>query len=42
MKKDLLLITSHCSTSEKKHTLLNLLKSLQNFRNNYDILVTSH
>ena len=42
MKKDLLLITSHCSTPEKKHTLLNLLKSLQNFRNNYDILVTSH
>lgn len=42
MKKDLLLITSHCSTPEKKHTLLNLLKSLQNYRNKFDILVASH
>jgi hypothetical protein len=42
MKKDLLLITSHCSTPEKKHILLNLLKSLQGFRKKFDILVTSH
>jgi len=42
MKKDLIILTTHCSNPNKKETLLNLLKSLQKFRDKFDILVTSH
>lgn len=42
MKKELILITTYCPTTEKKETLINLLKSIQKFRDEYDILVASH
>lgn len=41
-KKDLILITSYCPTNEKKEILLTLLKGLQKYRNEYDILLCSH
>jgi hypothetical protein len=41
-KKDLILITSYCPTNEKKEILLTLLKGLQKYRNEYDILLSSH
>ena len=42
MKKDLILITAYCDTKEKKDILYNFLKSIQNFRDRYAILLTSH
>jgi hypothetical protein len=42
MNKELILITSYCNTKEKKETLLSLLKNLQNFRDDYSILLCSH
>lgn len=42
MNKELILITSYCNTKEKKETLLSLLKSIQNFRDDYSILLCSH
>lgn len=41
-EKELILILSYCNTKEKKKTLFEFLESLQNFRDKYDILVTSH
>lgn len=40
--KELILITTYCPTTEKKEILIDLLKSIQKFRNDYDILVASH
>ena len=40
--KDLILITSYCPDSEKKEMLFEFLKSLQKFRNEYDIFLSSH
>jgi hypothetical protein len=42
MKKNLIIITSHCDTKEKKEILLTLLQDLQNFKSKFDILLTSH
>jgi hypothetical protein len=42
MKKSLILITSYCNTKEKKVVLLNLLKDLEKFRENFDILLATH
>jgi hypothetical protein len=42
MSKDLILVTAYCPTSEKKEVLHDFLKSLQKFREEYDILVSSH
>lgn len=41
-KKELILILAYCNTKEKKKTLFEFLDSLQKFRNDYDILVSSH
>lgn len=41
-KKELILITAHCPTNEKKEILLKLLKSLEKYRDKYSILVASH
>jgi len=40
--KDLILILAYCPTPEKKEVLYSFLVSIQKFRNNYDILVSSH
>jgi len=40
--KELILILSYCPTKEKKEVLFEFLKSLQKFRDEYDILVASH
>lgn len=42
MEKELIIITSYCNTKEKKDVLLHFLKSLQNFRNEFSVLLTSH
>jgi hypothetical protein len=42
MKKDLIIVTTHCNTQTKKELLLRLLMQLQKFRDNFDILVSSH
>jgi len=42
MQKELIIITSHCNTTKKKEILLKLLISLQSYRVNFDILVSSH
>lgn len=42
MDKELMLVTSYCDTTEKKEILLECLKSLQPFRNDYSIFLTSH
>lgn len=41
-KKELILVTAYCPTKEKKEVLLNFLKSVQPFRNQYSILLASH
>lgn len=42
MKKDLILITAYCNTTQKKETLYNFLKSIQKYRDKYDVLLASH
>jgi hypothetical protein len=42
MKKDLIIITSFCDNKEKKQTLYHFLDSLQVFRDQYDIMLSSH
>jgi len=41
-KKELIIILSYCNDKDKKQSLYECLKSLQNFRDDYDILVASH
>src|SRR6056300_1578465 len=40
--KDLILITSYCPNTERKEKLFEFLKSLQKFRDKYDIFLASH
>lgn len=40
--KDLILITSYCPKLEQKEMLLKLLQNLNNTRDRYDVMVTSH
>jgi hypothetical protein len=42
MDKDLILITSYCPSKDKKETLLDLLRDLQQYRGSYSILLSSH
>lgn len=42
MKKDLILITSHCDTTEKEEILRNLISGIQEIRNSYDFFIVSH
>lgn len=42
MKKDLILITAHCPTEEKRKILLNLVNGLQPIRRDFDLMVVSH
>lgn len=40
--KELIAISAHCPTPEKRQILLELLLSLQPYRENYDLLIASH
>ena len=40
--KELILITTYCPTKEKKEILLEMLKSIQPIRVDYDVIVASH
>lgn len=42
MMKDLICITAHCPTEEKRKILSNLVRSLQPTRDQFDLLVVSH
>lgn len=42
MKKDLILITAHCPTQEKRKILLDLVNGLQPIRKDFDVMVVSH
>lgn len=42
MDKDLICITAHCPTTEKRKILFNLVKSLQKIRDDFDLMVVSH
>ena len=42
MKKDLILITAHCPTEEKRKILLDLVTGLQPVRKDFDLMVVSH
>lgn len=40
--KDLIVISAHCSSLEKRNSLNKLINSLQSIRNDYDLMVVSH
>ena len=40
--KDLICITAHCPTEEKRKILYNLVSSLQTIREDFDLIVISH
>ena len=42
MKKDLVLVTAHCPTEEKRKILLDLIKGMQSIRKDFDLMVISH
>lgn len=42
MDKELIIIASYCNTKEKKEILLSFLQSLQPFRDDYSVLLSSH